>query len=217
MKQNHTDITVVLDRSGSMASVASDTIGGFNRFLDEQRKAAGTADITLHQFDTDFETPIKSQGVSSAPDLTDKTFVPRGMTALLDAIGRSITDTGARLKALPEQDRAGKVVFVIITDGLENASREYTQAKINDMISHQRDKYQWEFVFLGANQDAIATGSRLGVATANSMTYAHNSAGTQAAFAATSKNLSMLRCSMKASMSYEPEDKAAQVAAGVKQ
>lgn len=193
MRTNHTDITIVLDRSGSMSSVANDTIGGMNRFLDDQRKAPGTATITLHQFDDLFETPIKAQDVKSAPNLTSETFVPRGNTALLDAIGRAIGDTGARMEASGEQDRAEKVVFVIITDGQENASHEYNHGKVFEMIEHQREKYSWMFVFLGANQDAIKTASSLGMRGGAAMTYAHNKAGTQSAFASTGKNLSALR------------------------
>jgi Mg-chelatase subunit ChlD len=207
MKQNHTDITIVLDRSGSMSSVADDTIGGFNRFLSDQRNAPGTAVITLHQFDDLFETPIKAQDVKIAPELTSKTFVPRGNTALLDAIGRSIVDTGARLQAIDENLRAEKVVMVIITDGQENASHEYNHAKVFEMILHQRDKYKWEFVFLGANQDAIKAATNLGMAAGNAMTYASNSKGTAAAFAATSSNLRAMRCGSAASMAYSADDR----------
>jgi len=215
MNKNHTDITIVLDRSGSMSSVASDTIGGFNRFLADQRIAAGTASITLHQFDHEFETLINAQDVKAAADLTPATFVPRGNTALLDAIGRAIVNTGARLQAKSETERAGKVVFVIITDGQENASHEYDHGKVFEMISHQRDKYSWEFVFLGANQDAIKTASRMGVATANAMTYAHNAAGTAAAFTSTSSNLRRMRSGEAVCMAYSPADHEAQVKAGV--
>lgn len=207
MKQNHTDITIVLDRSGSMASVADDTIGGFNRFLADQRNAPGTAAITLHQFDDQFETPIKAQDVKLAPELTGKTFVPRGNTALLDAIGRAIGDTGLRLQSLAENDRAEKVVMVIITDGQENASHEYNHAKVFEMISHQRDKYKWEFVFLGANQDAIKAATNLGMPAGNAMTYAANSKGTRAAFASTSANLTAMRCCASVSMAYSDKDR----------
>ena len=214
MKQNHTDITIVLDRSGSMASVADDTIGGFNRFLTDQRNAPGSAVITLHQFDDQFETPIKAQDVKTAPELTGKTFVPRGNTALLDAIGRAIGDTGSRMQALSENDRAEKVVMVIITDGQENASHEYNHAKVFEMIGHQRDKYKWEFVFLGANQDAIKAATHLGMAAGNAMTYAANSKGTNAAFASTSANLRAMRCGASASMAYSDKDRDEQSKAG---
>lgn len=214
MKTTHTDITIVLDRSGSMESVANDTIGGFNRFLEDQKKAPGTASITLHQFDNEFLTVIKAQDVRTAPALTTQTFVPRGSTALLDAIGRAIIDTGARMQSVSEHERAGKVVFVIITDGYENSSHEFNHAKVSEMITHQREKYSWEFVFLGANQDAIAAGSSLGVAAANSMTYAANAVGTQSAFSSTSSNLRMMRSGAAPSMAYSDEDRDEQKKAG---
>lgn len=216
MKTNHTDITVVLDRSGSMASVADDTIGGFNRFLDDQKKAPGTATLSLHQFDDVFETPIKAQDVKQVPDLTNKTFVPRGSTALLDAIGRSIGDTGSRLESVSENDRAEKVVFVIITDGHENASREFTNQKVFDMIQHQRDKYSWEFVFLGANQDAIKSAVNLGMSAKNSMTYASNAVGTRAAFQSASSNLRAFRSGDAKCMAFSDQDRKDQDAAGLK-
>lgn len=213
MKQNHTDITIILDRSGSMRSVADDTIGGFNRFLDDQRRAPGTASITLHQFDDQFETPIKAQDVKTASYLTSATFVPRGNTALLDAIGRAIGDTGARMENAGN-DCAEKVVVVIITDGHENASHEYNKAKVFEMIQHQQDKYAWQFVFLGANQDAIKTAASMGVKAANSMTYAANAVGTTEAFKATSRNLVQLRCGAKTAMDYDADQRGAQKRAG---
>lgn len=216
MKQNYTDITIVLDRSGSMASVASDTIGGFNRFLADQKAVPGTATITLHQFDDQFETPIKAVNIQSAEPLTDKTFVPRGSTALLDAIGRAVVDTGERMKSLGN-DCAEKVVFVIITDGEENASHEYTREKVLEMIKHQTDTYKWEFVFLGANQDAIKAGMTMGVNAANSMTYAANAVGTQSAFASSSANMRAFRTGAAKSMAYSAEDREAQAKAGAQQ
>jgi len=207
MKTNHTEITIVLDRSGSMSSIAPDTIGGFNRFLEDQKKAPGTASITLHQFDHEFETVIHGKNVHDAKPLTNATFVPRGNTALLDAIGRAITDTGVRLESTPEDQRAERVVFVIITDGHENASHEFSSPRIAEMIQHQREKYSWEFVFLGANQNAITSASRIGISPTNAMTYAGNSAGTKAAFASTSENLVRMRSGAVASMSYSEKDR----------
>lgn len=215
MKSEHCDITLVLDRSGSMASVASDTIGGTNVFLDEQRKAPGTATFTLHQFDDQFETPINGQDIQKVQNLTSKTFVPRGNTALLDAIGRAIGETGSRLEKASDSERAGKVVFVIVTDGHENASHEYTPAKVHEMIEHQRTKYSWEFVFLGANQDAIKAATNLGVNTANAMTYAHNAIGTQQAFAAAGSNIRSYRISgQSVDMAWSTKQRADQKKAG---
>lgn len=217
MKNNHTDITIVLDRSGSMGrmgSVAADTIGGFNQFLDDQKKVPGTATITLNQFDDKYERVIDAQDIQTAHNLTKETFVPRGMTALLDGIGKSISDTGTRLSAIDESNRPSKVVMVIITDGGENSSKEYTKTQINKMIQEQRDKYSWEFVFLGANQDAIATAESFSIPKGNAMTYAHNSAGTISAFASTSRNLQSVRMCHSQSMAYTDADRKEQEAAG---
>lgn len=217
MKNNHTDITIVLDRSGSMLSVASDTIGGFNRFLQDQKSAPGSATITLHQFDHEFQTVIASANINTAEYLTEKTFIPRGNTALFDAIGRSVVDTGNRLARSPEKDRAGKVVFVILTDGEENASTGYTEEKIFEMIKHQREKYSWEFVFLGANQDAIKTAKSVGINTSNALNYASNSAGVQCGFDATAFNLRAFRSGQNANMAYTASQHADQAMAGAKQ
>lgn len=215
MKTNHTDITIILDRSGSMSSVADDTIGGFNRFLSDQQAAPGTASITLNQFDDQFETVLNGVEIHSAKSLDRTTFVPRGYTALFDAIGRSITDTGARIEAMPESERPEKVVCVIITDGHENASREFIKPKVMEMIQHQREKYQWEFVFLGANQDAIAAAKGFGIAASNAMSFAGNGQGVTAAFASTSRNLQQYRAGGQ-SMAYSTQDRQEQLKAGAK-
>lgn len=213
MKPDYTDITIVLDRSGSMASVASDTIGGFNRFLADQQQVPGEATITLNQFDSHYERILDAVPIRDAKPLTRATFVPRGMTALLDAIGKSIDDTGRRLEAKPEHERPSKVICVIITDGQENSSRSFKVHKIADMIAEQRDKYAWEFVFLGANQDAIASAATIGIRPANAMTYAHNSRGVGATYDSLSKNVTGVRCRMKADMSFDDDDRKAQVQA----
>ena len=200
------DITIVLDRSGSMASVVGDTIGGFNRFLEDQKNAPGEAALTLVQFDNVYESVHDAVRIQEVPLLTTQTFVPRGSTALLDAIGRAVDETGRRLEARPEADRPAKVIVVIVTDGQENSSHEYSLARINEMISRQRDTYSWEFVFLGANQDAIATASSMGIMTANAMSFAHNSVGTSKAFAATSGNILRSRSGGVASYSTEQRD-----------
>lgn len=218
MKTNHTDITIVLDRSGSMNSVVTDTIGGFNRFLQDQKTAPGTASITLHQFDHEYETVLSGEDIQKAKELDGKTYVPRGNTALFDAIGRSINDTGARLDESPDHEKAEKVVFVIITDGHENASREFTQTQVSGMIQHQNDAYNWQFVFLGANQDAIATANNFSIPAANAMTYAGNAAGTCAAFGSTSKNLRAFRGAggQSVDLDFSTDDRDLQAKAGVK-
>lgn len=215
MKKNHTDITIVLDRSGSMSHGADDTIGGFNKFLDDQKTAPGTATISLHQFDHEFQTLINAKAIQSAEHLSSKTFVPRGQTALLDAIGRAIKDTGSRLENSAEHDRAEKVVFVIITDGMENASHEFSHSKVREMIEHQKTKYSWEFVFLGAELDAKGVATDLGISGANAMANADNKMGKQAMYASTSKNLRSFRGGQAVSMAYCAVDLDAQVKAGL--
>ena len=191
--KNETDITVVLDRSGSMASVRDDTIGGFNSFLQEQKAVPGSARVSLVQFDDQYESVYECRDVQDAPDLSPRTFVPRGSTALLDAIGRTLNATGARLAALPEAARPEKVLLVVMTDGLENASREFSARQVFDMITHQRDKYQWEVVFIGANQDAVLTGASYGLPASNALDYAATPAGTRHALSILSKATTKMR------------------------
>lgn len=191
--KNSTDINIVLDRSGSMISVRNDTIGGFNAFIDEQKALPGTATLSLLQFDDQFDTVYAGVPLAEVKPLNNSTFVPRGGTALLDAIGRTINETGARLAAMSDDDRPGKVLLVIMTDGGENSSREFDRAKINDMISHQRDKYSWQIAFIGANQDAIAVGSSIGIPVSNSLNYASTGVGTRAAMKGLSSSVGAYR------------------------
>ncbi len=191
--KDETDITVVLDRSGSMASVRDDTIGGFNSFLEEQKSVPGLARVSLVQFDDKYEIVYECRDVQDAPLLSAQTFVPRGSTALLDAIGRTMTATGVRLAALPEEGRPEKVLLVVMTDGEENASHEFSGSQIFDMITHQREKYAWEVVFIGANQDAVVTGASYGLPAASALDYAATPAGTRHALSVLSKATSKMR------------------------
>lgn len=214
MKPNYTDITFVLDRSGSMETVRDDTIGGFNAFLATQKATPGEATVTLAQFDTIHDTIYEAKPLHEALPLTRDTFVPRGSTALLDAIGMNINRTGARLAAMREEDRPSKVVFVIVTDGHENSSREFARPAILEMISKQREAYKWEFVFLGANQDAIAAGASIGISAASSMSYAANSAGTIKAFASTARTVAQYRTGATQDTSFSEQDREEQRKAG---
>lgn len=183
-KAKQTEIVVVLDRSGSMASISKSTVDGFNSFLNEQQNAEGEAFITLVQFDDRYEVDYKSIPVSEAKPLIDgETFKPRGMTALLDAIGKTVNEL--------ETDR--DVVFVIITDGDENASREYQRDAIMNMIKTLETEKGWYFLFLGANQDAIAAGGGMGITGNKSFTYSADDIGTASAFASFSSNISNYR------------------------
>ncbi|MBO0811365.1 MAG: VWA domain-containing protein [Microlunatus sp.] len=186
--QNYTHIAVLLDRSGSMQTIKSDTEGGFDAFIAEQRKSPGRCDVTLAQFDTEYEEVYVAKPLANVPPLH---LSPRGGTALLDGIGRLINTTGERLAAMPETDRPAAVIMVIMTDGQENSSREFDLGSVNRMITEQTDTYGWTFVYLGANQDAIAVAAGLGVAADQAMTYAGRKV--DQAFAATSANLTRYR------------------------
>lgn len=181
MRKNHAELVCILDRSGSMESIRSDAVGGFNAFLEAQRNVPGTATVTLVLFDDKYEVVHESVDLKAVENLTDKTFVPRGSTALLDAIGRTINDVGARLAKMAEDQRPEKVMVCIVTDGQENASREFANSKIKEMIDHQRDKYKWEFSFLAANQDAFATAGSIGIAKQFTSNFAATADGTKGA------------------------------------
>ena len=160
MRADLTDITLVIDRSGSMASIRQDAEGGVNTLIAEQAKQPGECRVTLVQFDTEYE--FLHQGVK-ASECPPYRLVPRGSTALLDAVGRAISETGARLAAIPEAERPGLVVFVISTDGHENASREFTREQVKQMLAHQQEVYKWEFTFLAANAEAFAEAGGMGI------------------------------------------------------
>jgi hypothetical protein len=190
--KDETYIAVVLDRSGSMESVKAETISGFNHFLKEQKEQGANARLTLVQFDsqsTDFLT--ENQPVRDAQPLTEDIYQPRGMTPLLDALGATINSTGKTLNAIPEANRPDKVVFVIITDGEENASHQFTRAQIKEMIEHQSQVYKWQFVYLGANQDAFAEAGEIGINPAAVANF--KVANMEEAFLATSMNVASYR------------------------
>jgi hypothetical protein len=219
MKQNYTEILVVLDRSGSMASIKNDTIGGFNRFLEDQQKVPGEAKITLAQFDEHYEVVLNAVPVKDAKPLNDTTYVPRGSTALYGAIGRTIDEAGRRFAAMPESERPEKVVVLIITDGQENAShgqewsKQYAASKIKEMVEHQSNAYKWQFVYIGANQDAVMNAQGIGIQSANALNYTSNSVGTQALYASVTDNLRSYRMATKKDMSWEAKDRQEQDAA----
>ena len=161
MNTHLTEIAYLLDRSGSMEPLREAAITAFNDFLRVQLDVPGDARLTLVQFDDAYEVPVAALPVQEVPQLTAATYEPRGSTALLDAIGRTILDFDRRLAGVAAADRPGKVIFAIFTDGFENASREFTAARIGDLIRQRREQQDWEFLFLAANQDAIATAAAL--------------------------------------------------------
>ncbi|MFQ3577475.1 MAG: hypothetical protein SNJ52_00475 [Verrucomicrobiia bacterium] len=157
-------ILFILDRSGSMASCAHATVAAFNDFLAKQRDLPGVCHFTLVLFDDLYEIPYAAIPLAEIAPLTLETFVPRGSTALLDAMGRSIDDLATWLDPLPKPDRPGSVIVATLTDGLENASTRFTYDDIQRRITHRRENDGWDFLFLGANQDAIAAAAKLGIA-----------------------------------------------------
>lgn len=161
-------IAALLDRSGSMDRIAADMRGGFDSYIARERGQAGTTLVTLAQFDDRYDTVYADRPIDAVPPLT---LEPRGMTALLDAIGRFVTEVGAGLAALPEGERPGEVTVLVMTDGHENASTEWTGEAVRALISQQETVYGWDFVFLGANMDAVEIGTGLGFAPGKSMTY----------------------------------------------
>jgi len=194
-----TEIAFILDRSGSMQAMTQAAIAGFNEFLLAQQATCDDhgqplpATFTLILFDHEYLPIHNRASIHSAQPLTLETYQPRGNTALLDAIGRTIDYIGRELAATPQHERPSKVIIAILTDGEENSSRFFTMAEINQRITHQTAQYQWEFLFLGANQDAIATAAHLGIQAHNSATLVADEADFQAGNQAVSDKVAAKR------------------------
>jgi hypothetical protein len=207
MRNDLTDITLIVDRSGSMASCRDDAEGGINAFIEEQKKVEGDAKFTLVQFDNIYEFVWKGTPIDKVGQYV---LYPRGTTALLDAVGRAINEAGSRLNKLDEKDRPGCVIFVIITDGHENASREFTKLGIKNMIEHQQSRYNWQFTFLGADAESFSEAKSLGINTQNIATYNPKDKMGDA-YQLTSGKISMSRCAVSkggsADLSYSDEDR----------
>lgn len=193
MKDDLCEIVCIVDRSGSMQPIRKDAIGGFNKFLEDQKKLSGEAQLSLVLFNTEFNQVHAGVPIADVPELTDDTYVPAGMTALLDAVAKTIDEVGTRLAELPEDERPAKVVVCILTDGCENSSREYTLAQVKEKITTQREQWGWEFIYLGANQDAFAEGAKLGVSVHLTSNYPATSKGLRTAYAAGGQMVSNLR------------------------
>lgn len=184
-----------MDKSGSMGHLRGDTIGSFNTFLKEQKDFPGEAIFTLCAFNHECTFVHDAENIANVQDLSLDTYCPGGNTALLDAMGQTIDRVGQKLAAMPEADRPSKVIFLIITDGEENSSRVFDREQIRSMVEHQRDVYNWEFMFFGANIDSFTAGTSIGVAATNSMNYTATSAGTEALYRGISSNVSNYRSS----------------------
>ena len=204
MKAGYTHVSMLLDRSGSMATTKNDTIGGINSFIEEQRKVPGVMTLTLCQFDTEYDVVHNALDIQKIPLLTDQSFIPRGSTALLDALAKCIIDTGKKLAEIPEDDRPERVMMVIVTDGEENSSREQTKKSVADMVKHQEDAYKWHFVYIGANQDAFSEAGKMGMSAG--LNYHASTVGTRSAYAALGKNVAANRTSAPGTYSAMTQD-----------
>ncbi len=212
---NYTHIAFLLDRSGSMMSIKSDTEGGFDAYIETQRKQSGRCTVTLAQFDDEYEEVYAGRAVATVPKLD---LQPRGSTALNDSIATLVRSTGAYLSAMPEKRRPGSVIFGIMTDGMENASREWTRPAIKALIEEHEQKYDWTFSYLGANQDAIEVGESMGIPAARSLTYGTGTGNVQAAMDAYGSSSASLRqavaagvdaAAARADIAYSPAQRVA--------
>jgi hypothetical protein len=196
-----THITLVLDRSGSMQSVRDDAVGGFNAFLEQQRKLPGRATLTLIQFDDIFEEVFRGKPVAEVPLLDGDTFIPRGSTALYDAVGKSAAETLEYVRGLDEEKRPAQVIVAVLTDGQENASKEYTYKTVRSVLDEFNGKPGWEILFLAADMAVVKDARRLGVAGKGSLHYDPSKGGTRAAFDVISSRVTMVR-----SVASPPDD-----------
>jgi len=193
MREDLTAILMILDRSGSMTPLTDDTVGGFNNFIEQQKTEPGEAVVTLVLFNQEYEPVYQARPIRQVEPLTRRQYNAGGNTALLDAIGRGVHDLGRTLAAIDDKDRPGKVIVVIMTDGEENASREYSRERIRKIVEEQTNKYSWSFLFLGANIDAFAEARKLGVAAANAANWVADAQGVQHSLGLISASVALFR------------------------
>ena len=199
MKKNLTELVFILDRSGSMAGLENDTIGGFNAMIEKQKREDGEGLVSTVLFDNDSEVIYDRLPLDKVPAMTDKDYYVRGCTALLDAVGGAIHHIGNIHKYARREDVPEKTLFVITTDGMENASRRYDYTRVRDMIHRQQEKYGWEFIFLGANIDAAKEAKRFGIAPERAANYHCDEEGTALNYAV----ISDVVCSVRKGKSIE--------------
>lgn len=209
MKQDYTHITVILDRTGSMESIRDDTIGGFNAFLGKQKAEPGQATLTLVQFDSQdpYEILHRFMPIGKVPELNRETYVPRASTPLLDALGRGINDLEKSLSELTEDDRPSKVVFVVVTDGQENASREYRKDQIEKMVKEKTEKSNWQFVFLSADLAAIGDAEAVGIDADARLLFEKSRKGSADAWASLSRQTAEYRSARSERIRFEQDDR----------
>ena len=205
MKENLTELVFILDRSGSMSGLERDTIGGFNSMLEKQKKESGEAFVTTVLFDDKYKLLHDRNDIKRVNAITEKEYYVRGSTALLDAIGITINNIGIALSDTNKEERPGKVLFVIITDGMENSSREFSYEKIKEMVEHQKSKYAWDFIFLGANIDAIMTAGSFGISADRAANFVSDSSGTQLNYRVVSEAVSSIRKGRNVDASWKNE------------
>ena len=201
MRKGLTEIVFILDRSGSMKGLEPDTIGGYNSLIERQKKEEGEAYISTVLFDDTCQVLHDRVPIGKVKPITEEEYFVKGCTALLDAIGGAIHYIGNVHKYARDEDRPEKTLFIITTDGMENASHRYTYERVKHMVERQKEKFGWEFLFLGANIDAIAEAGRFGIRTDRAVNYQCDSEGTAVNFAAVGKAVSKVRfCGSAAEM-----------------
>lgn len=205
MKNNLTEMVLILDKSGSMSGLEQDTIGGFNSMLKRQKKEEGEALVTTVLFDNNYELLHERLNIQNVNFLSQEEYFVGGSTALLDAIGRTINRISKSISESSEQFRPGKVIFVIITDGMENSSKEFTFRKIKDMIELKKSKYAWDFIFLGANIDAAETALNLGIDEERAANFCPDSEGTMLNYKVVSEAVSNFRKGKKVEADWKSE------------
>ena len=194
------ELVLIIDKSGSMDAIKEDAIGGFNAFLEQQRTIDREADVTFALFDDRYQLVHDGKDIRDVGDLTEETYQPSGMTALLDAVGRTVDRVGQRLDSLEDGQKPDNVIVFILTDGKENASSDYGKDKVKEMIEHQESKYSWEFIYGGANHDAFAEAGGLGIKNKNTFHFEATGKGTRDAYETSSDLMASYR------KGAEPED-----------
>jgi hypothetical protein len=211
MKQGLTHIIFIVDRSGSMSGIAKDMIGGYNTFIKKQKETPGECFVSFYQFDDIYESVFERIALADVKDLDDTTYVPRNMTALYDAIGKTVNNYGKYLSELAEDQRPERVLVVIITDGQNNASHEFTADQVKNIVKHQTDVYKWDFVFLGSNIDSWSVADSIGIKAGSTMQFANVGGSVSASYSMLSKNVTAFRsAAIKADYTFEAADYAAQ-------
>lgn len=205
MKKGLTELVFILDRSGSMGGLESDTIGGFNSMIDKQQKEQGDAVITTVLFDDQYELLHDRINIKGVKPITSEEYFVRGCTALLDAVGKTINKIGNVQKNTSDDEKAEKVMFVITTDGLENASKEYDYDRVKSMIKRQKEKYGWEFIFLGANIDAVSEAAKFGISEDRAANFNNDSEGTRLNYEVLSDTVSNIRNNKFVSSNWKEE------------